>query len=148
MQNKQTFLRSEIVEKGYDEEKFADYLSSLKDNAIDLDTWSMDSLEEAVENFQAQNPLSYLTNSEEENEDDVVIPGQDQQKELTVFEGNDNKIAYKVVNKKNVQNLELDFDRISSNTNPSTFLNNYTIESPLNGNGLEDINNLNISIIE
>ena len=49
---KQTFLRTEILEKGYDPSDFTDFLSQKRSDGDDLDNWSKKSLEFAVQDFQ------------------------------------------------------------------------------------------------
>ena len=51
-QAKQQFLRTEILEKGYDATDFTDFLADKRDEGDDLDNWSKNSLEIAVGQFQ------------------------------------------------------------------------------------------------
>lgn len=54
--HKQIYLRKEILEKGYDANKFVEYLSSKRENGEDIDNWSTASLEEAVKNYVGITP--------------------------------------------------------------------------------------------
>lgn len=59
---KQTYLRTEILDKGYDAERFVDFMGSLRENGIsdghsgeDLENWSFEDLMTAVSDFQKAN---------------------------------------------------------------------------------------------
>lgn len=49
---KQIYLRDEIIQKGYDGEKFQEFLESKKENGCEIDSWTMDELKQLVSNFQ------------------------------------------------------------------------------------------------
>lgn len=53
--NKQQFLRVEILEKGFDPNKFVEYISGERENGHDIDNWSFEDLEKAVREFCAHN---------------------------------------------------------------------------------------------
>ena len=54
-EQKQTYLRTEIIDKGYDPEVFTAYISNLKgEEGIDLNLWSMEELVNIVKSFQEQ----------------------------------------------------------------------------------------------
>ena len=56
LNEKQTFLRENILEKGYDAEDFMKHLQSKKGElGLDLSSWSMDELREAVKEFTKEN---------------------------------------------------------------------------------------------
>ena len=56
LNEKQTFLRENILEKGYDPEDFMKLLQSKKGElGLDLSSWSMDELREAVKEFTKEN---------------------------------------------------------------------------------------------
>ena len=52
---KQDLLKSEILDKNYDKDKFVDYCMSLKDNGDDLNFWEFEELEEVIKNFHKMN---------------------------------------------------------------------------------------------
>lgn len=64
--DKQTYLRTEILERMYDAEQFVDYMGTLKENGEtirhigeDLDNWTLEELKGAVAEFQRMNkPVS------------------------------------------------------------------------------------------
>lgn len=49
---KQIYLRTEIIEKGYNAAKFADFLGSKREDGEDIEVWSTRSLEDLVLEFQ------------------------------------------------------------------------------------------------
>lgn len=53
---KQNYLRTEILEKGYDTSKFVVYLSSQKVNGQDIDNWTFHDLKNAVTSYLVLNP--------------------------------------------------------------------------------------------
>ena len=54
-QEKQIYLRENILDKGYDGEEFAAFLTSKKgddgEEEVDLDNWSLDELKAVVQEF-------------------------------------------------------------------------------------------------
>ena len=52
---KQQYLRSEIIDKGYDPEKFSEFLSSIGEKGLDIESWTIEELGEAVYKFQNMN---------------------------------------------------------------------------------------------
>ena len=56
---KQTFLRAQIVNGGYEPEEFADYLSSKKDDGSNIDVWTYAELIAEVEEFKKLKEQQY-----------------------------------------------------------------------------------------
>ena len=54
LKEKQEYLKAEILDKGYDAEKFSDYLSSLKANGTNINNWSFEELKNVVYSFVNQ----------------------------------------------------------------------------------------------
>ena len=52
IEEKQTFLRTEIIDKGYDPDEFFNYLSGFTKGEIKLEEWSMEDLKKLVLQFQ------------------------------------------------------------------------------------------------
>ena len=52
LQLKQQLLKSEILDKNYDQMKFLQYCISQKENGDDLNNWTFDELKTCVNNFQ------------------------------------------------------------------------------------------------
>ena len=91
LEKKQTFLRTNILEKGYDAEEFMNFLQSKKgEMGLDLNNWNLDELDIAVKEFISSldkdniliNPQNI--NKEEEN--------QKNNEEINNFENNDNNL--------------------------------------------------------
>ena len=56
LSKKQTYLRENILEKGYDAEDFMKLLQNKKgEQSLDLSCWSLDELKEAVKEFIKDN---------------------------------------------------------------------------------------------
>ena len=78
LSEKQAFLRENILDKGYDAEEFMKLLQSKKGEiGLDLGSWSMDELKEAVKEFTKENAdTDENDKKEEENkietEDNIV----------------------------------------------------------------------------
>ena len=69
-EQKQNYLRTEIIDKGYDPEEFSSYISSIKgEDGIDLSLWTMQELENVVKDFQLKqnSNLEQITNEEYSN---------------------------------------------------------------------------------
>ena len=55
IEEKQLFLRNEIIAQGYNPEAFSNYMGSLRgENALDLETWSFQDLQRVVNDFKSQ----------------------------------------------------------------------------------------------
>ena len=67
LNQKQAFLRENILEKGYDAEDFMKLLQNKKgDIGLDLESWTMDELRDAVKEFTKENSGIETTESKEE----------------------------------------------------------------------------------
>lgn len=65
---KQTFLRKEIMEGGYDINKFMEFCNSLKpDGGTNIDCWSINELKDIVKNFKNGNK------NESKNAEDIIL---------------------------------------------------------------------------
>lgn len=83
LSEKQAFLRENILDKGYDAEEFMKLLQTKKGEiGLDLGTWSMEELQEAVNEFTKENEDTEETEKKEENktetEDDNMVYDLDQ----------------------------------------------------------------------
>ncbi len=87
LEEKQQYLRSEIIEQGYDPDEFSNYMGSLReDNSLDLETWSFADLQTVVNNFRAQmaQRQQQIQNNpqEEQYQEKEQVQGQEQQQEI------------------------------------------------------------------
>ena len=72
LSEKQAFLRENILEKGYDAEDFMKYLQSKKGElGLDLGSWSIDELHEAVKEFTKENSGIENEKEEEDNNNEI-----------------------------------------------------------------------------
>ena len=68
IEEKQLFLRTEIITKGYDGREFSIFLANLKgEEKVDLEFWTLEDLKKAVETFK-ESKLR-INNEEEEKEE-------------------------------------------------------------------------------
>ena len=63
MEQKQQYLRDEILNKNYDIEEFSEFMSQYKENGLDLMNWTFDELKDAVKRFKNN---SLIQNKEDE----------------------------------------------------------------------------------
>lgn len=68
-ERKQTYLKYEIVNKGYNKIEFATFMNAQKENGMDIDLWMFDELVEAVTSFQ-QCQQQNLESSDHNSSDD------------------------------------------------------------------------------
>ena len=52
---KKELLRTEILDKNYDQNKFIEFCISKKENGDDLSNWTLDELKEIIKEFIKQN---------------------------------------------------------------------------------------------
>jgi hypothetical protein len=70
-EDKQNYLRTEILEKDYDTDEFLQFLVSKKgEDAADLDLWTFDELKQAVNEF-IRNHSNNHTNSNQTSQNKV-----------------------------------------------------------------------------
>lgn len=68
---KQQFLRTEVLEKGYDATDFTDFLADKREDGDDLDNWSKKSLEIAVGKFQEEFDPQASDSDDDDEESDI-----------------------------------------------------------------------------
>ena len=94
-EEKQKYLKENILEKGYDASKFVEFLQSKKGEAgSDITNWSMENLSEVVQEFISKNSPSEKE-KEPQSEPEPVRP----QKKETVIQNksnNDDRISVKI----------------------------------------------------
>jgi hypothetical protein len=67
--SKQTFLREEILEKGYEIELFQSYMETQKEDGLNIDCWSLEELRQVTVEFKKKyenNELKIINESEME----------------------------------------------------------------------------------
>ncbi len=65
LEEKQLYLRTEIIDQGYNPEDFSSFMGSIRgDNNLDLDTWSFADLQTVVTQFKSQ--ISQIQNQQQQ----------------------------------------------------------------------------------
>ena len=76
LETKQQYLRSEIIDQGYDPNDFSAFMGNIRgEDALDLDKWSFVDLQTVVAQFKAQYSQ---TPNQEQNEEQNQEQNQDQ----------------------------------------------------------------------
>ena len=89
LEQKQTFLRENILEKGYDAEQFMSFLQSKKgEQGLDLNNWLIEELYNAVNEFISFNPQ--LNNFQSPNQQENNIPIDNNNFDLVNMNNNQN----------------------------------------------------------
>ena len=77
LQNKQAYLRENVLEKGYDAEEFMTFLQMKKpDEGLDLNNWSMDELINAVNEFISDKNLEKEDDGEDNGNKNNLLDGE------------------------------------------------------------------------
>ena len=77
IETKQDYLRSQILDKGYNAEKFSEYLTEIAgDKGLDLENWTLEELSQVVYTFQSNNEIE----NPEQVQENVKIPKEEQEK--------------------------------------------------------------------
>ena len=70
-QEKQQYLKEQIIAKGYDDLKFIDFLEAQRENGADINSWEFEELTLAVSNFQKEeDQKKSLKNSNQYDDED------------------------------------------------------------------------------
>ena len=130
-EQKQNYLRENILDKGYEAEDFVTYLTSKKgDEGINLGNWSLEELKSVVQEYISNNPLNNKQEAENNiNQGNNTIPNNHVQ----------NPILTQNIN--NINNL----NNIDTNVPPG--LNPYQYPNILLNNGMMNNNMININNI-
>ena len=113
MEQKQQYLREEILNKNYDIEEFSEFMSQYKENGLDLMNWTFDELKDAVKKFKSNNIVQT-----KEDEEKIIEKGiENIRKSYIINEMENQKInsQNKIGNNENNNimnnnNKKLDFD--------------------------------------
>lgn len=155
LEQKQKYLREEILDKSYDIDEFSDFMSKYKENGTDLQNWEFIELKEAVNSFKNQvneNKVekgvekirqSFVFNEEQKNPDEYLDINLDL---INNNLNNDNNCVNNILNdylknkkndeikiKKEKKNSESYMD--SNNTNQKINEKNNIINKENNNNG-------------
>ena len=126
IQNKQAYLRENVLEKGYDADEFMAFLQEKKgENGLDLNTWTMKELTKAVADF--------INDKDKENEQEDEI--------------NTNMNKIEEVSEENILSQRESMS-ISNNNNTNNIIKNDNEEINTNSNINDIKENINENIIE
>lgn len=133
---KQQFLRSEIIDQGYDPNAFSDFMGTLRgDDGLNLDNWSFNDLQEAVKQFiLQQNP----NQNQNQNIQEPQQPNQTQNNNHDQPEPTPTEVKQEPIQKKN-----------SNQPIPNEPFENYEVSiktEKLENNEITEVNNLSITI--
>ena len=81
IEEKQSFLRKEIIDKGYDPNEFSIYLSQLKEGDLDLENWSLSELTEVVNQYKSNYKENEEKREKNENQNEVNLNNEINNKE-------------------------------------------------------------------
>ena len=105
IETKQEYLRSQILEKGYNAEKFSEYMNEMSNGkGLDLDKWTLDELSQIVFDFQSNNEVENNENPPESNKEQNEAP-----KNQSIQE----KVPISNIEKKDLGNVTEDFEIIN-----------------------------------
>ena len=148
IEDKQLFLRNEIIEQGYNPEVFSNYMGSIRggENDLNLETWSFKDLQKVVNDFKiqmAQNQNNQVQMPSQQNE----FQSQEQEQNLQQnqdIEGavKDNTIPEKVEQQKPTNNS----DNNGFPNDPFEKYEQIIKTGKLKNNDITDKNNLYVTI--
>ena len=103
-EEKQNYLRNEIMNQNYDTEKFSDYISNLKENGVDLNNWTLEELKAVVTSFKNQEKSGEI-NDEENIEKEVenvkksfILTQTESEKNIHLTNNNDENLLNNIPN--------------------------------------------------
>ena len=133
LEQKQNYLRTEIIEQGYDPDKFSAFITGEKgDIGLDLNNWNFEDLKEIVNKFKTQNSnkteninntmnKNSENNLNENNNEDINSINQKN------FENVNNQNEINKINENEIKNNEE--SKNIPNTNYNNINNNFEILS-------------------
>ena len=131
-EQKQIYLRENILDKGYEAEDFVTYLTSKKgDEGMNLMNWSLDELKSVVQEYIQNNPL----NTQQESENKILQPNNDLQNNLMP----NPILAQNINNLNNLNNPNMNIPP-GMNTYPNILITN----EMLNNNNMLNMNNMSL----
>ena len=132
-EQKQNYLRENILDKGYEAEDFVTYLTSKKgDEGINLGNWSLEELKSVVQEYISNNPL----NNKQEGENNTNQANNTIQNNVV-----QNPILTQNIN--NINNLNNIDTNIPPGMNPYPYPNILLNNGTMNNNMI-NINNMNL----
>ena len=134
-EQKQNYLRENILEKGYEAEDFVTYLTSKKgDEGINLSNWSLEELKSVVQEYISNNPLN---NKQEVENNNIIQSNNNIQNNLV----QNPILAENLNNLNNLNSLDNTNNPQGMNPFPNILLNNDPNNNMIN---INNINNMNL----
>ena len=131
-EQKQIYLRENILDKGYEAEDFVTYLTSKKgDEGMNLMNWSLDELKSVVQEYIQNNPL----NTQQDSENKIMQPNNDLQNNLMP----NPILAQNINNLNSLNNPNMNIPP-EMNAYPNILLTNQM----LNNNNMLNMNNMSL----
>ena len=154
IEDKQNYLRSEIIDKGYSPDDFFLFLSDLKEGEINLQDWYMNELRDVVNQYKSKVLKSNSENIEQKDEklneikQDKIEPiinenSEKNEKEINLNKGNNDNIDNNDNNDNKNDNNNNNNDNNDNNNNNNNNDNNNDND---NNNKINNIENNNINI--
>ena len=136
VEDKQSYLRSEIIDKGYDPDEFFNFLSSFREGEIQLEDWTMKELKNVVNKFQSNKNISSIPNMNMNNEEDNTVQNDNNYNQNEDNSNtNQNNETEQSENKENQEdynkNINETNDNNQNNINENN-LNNQELENKMN----------------
>jgi len=110
IEEKQKYLRNEIMNQNYDTQKFSDYISNLKENGVDLNNWTLEELKKVVNEFKNQENNGEMNDEEnierelENVRNSFILSQSESEKKLPLLNyNNENKILNNIPTYNNSQ---------------------------------------------
>ena len=131
-EQKQNYLRENILDKGYEAEDFVTYLTSKKgDEGMNLMNWSLEELKSVVQEYIQNNPL----NTQQDSENKIMQPNNDLQNNLMP----NPILAQNINNLNSLNNPNMNIPP-GMNAYPNILLTN----EMLNNNNMLNMNNMSL----
>ena len=147
MEQKQQYLREEILEKSYDIDEFTDFMSNYKENGTDIQNWEFIELKKAVKSFKNQvnenkieKGVEKIRESYKFSEEQKNIKNSDEFIDIQLININNN------INNDNCVNNILN-DYLKNKENEKNKINNLRKDEKKEESNIE-LNNSNINIEE
>jgi hypothetical protein len=148
LEEKQQYLRSEIIEQGYNPNDFSDYMASIRgENALDLELWTFSDLQNVVSQYKA-----YVAQNQQNNEQQNEVQNQEEEQNNTNENNNGPQEGQKEDAESSVKNAPLETTEqkiVSDNGFPKEPFEEYEQiikTAKLENNEITDQNDLYVTI--
>ena len=129
--NKQRLLKSEIIDRCYDQTAFIDFCMQQKKDGDDLDNWTYDELKEVIQKFITKTNEQYINENKKEEEINKppIIEINDNKKQI--IENKSNNISTNIINNDKEEKKEEQTITINCKTLNKNILNDKKIDSSI-----------------